>query len=127
MGNCTSKQDRELTAKPDRELTTKERLALKKIEEAKKREQELNAHSAAEYKANQTIVKAAKDRNEGGFMQTEKVKGEMMVLNTNKAMSEVRSKKKPKESIMEKAQDIDLEAIFNTIHNVQVKDVDHEF
>ena len=28
---------------------------------------------------------------------------------------------------MEKAQDIDLDAIFNSIHNVKVKDVDNEF
>ena len=52
----------------------------------------------------------------------------MMVQNTNKVMSELRVKKRAaKESIMEKAQDIDLEAIFNTINNVKVKDVDHEF
>ena len=51
-----------------------------------------------------------------------------MVHNTNKVMSELRFKKRnPKESVMEKAQDIDLDAIFNTIHNVKVKDVDNEF
>jgi hypothetical protein len=33
-------------------------------------------------------------------------------------------KKKPKESIMEQAQDIDLAAIFNTIHNVKVQDAE---
>ena len=35
-------------------------------------------------------------------------------------------KKKPKESVMEMAQDIDLEAIFNTIHNVKVHDAEFE-
>lgn len=50
-----------------------------------------------------------------------------MVLQTNKAMTENRfKKKKPRESVMEMAQDIDLEAIFNTIHNVKVKDAEFE-
>lgn len=29
--------------------------------------------------------------------------------------------------MMEKAQDIPLDVIFNTLHNVKVKDADHEF
>ena len=115
------------------EMTTKQRLALKKIEKAKKRQRQLNEHSVSEYQANKTIVKAVKNRNEGtqegGFgLKTQKVQGQMMVHNTNKVMSELRFKKRnPKESVMEKAQDIDLDAIFNTIHNVKVKDVDNEF
>lgn len=37
MGSCSGPQNVELTKKNSKELTTKERLALKKIEEAKKR------------------------------------------------------------------------------------------
>ena len=59
MGSCTGKN------LGTRELTTKEKLTLKKIEEANRRAQELNAHSVAEMKANQTIVKAVKNRNQG--------------------------------------------------------------
>lgn len=51
----------------------------------------------------------------------------MMVQKTNKTMSEMRMKKKPRDSVMEKAQDIDLDAIFNTLKNVNAKDADEEF
>ena len=44
-------------------------------------------------------MKAAKNRNEGSYdggfgLQTEKVKGEMMVQNTNKAMSEIKVRRR---------------------------------
>jgi hypothetical protein len=69
-------------------MTTKQKLTMKKIEEAKKREEELKKHSAAEFQANQTIGMAAKQRNElGGVLQTEKLKGEQLVVKTNKAIS----------------------------------------
>ena len=126
MGSCTGKNHLDT-----RELTTKEKLTLKKIEEANRRAEELNAHSVAEYKANQSILKAVKNKNQGtkeGFgAQTENAEGQRIVLQTNKAMTENRfKKKKPKESVMECAQDIDLEAIFNTIHNVKVQDAEFE-
>ena len=56
-------------------MTTKERLTLKKIEEAKKREEELNNHSASEYKVNQASVNANKKRNERGVNQIDHIQG----------------------------------------------------
>ena len=74
MGSCTGKNHLDT-----RELTTKEKLTLKKIEEANRRAEELNAHSVAEYKANQSILKAVKNKNQGtkeGFgAQTENAEG----------------------------------------------------
>ena len=121
MGNCSGPQDMGDT----KNLTTKERLALKKIEEAKKREAELNAHSASEYKVNQTISNATKKKNMFGH-NTESIKSEMMVHTKNKAVSEIKQKKE-KVNAMEQAQDIPLDFIFNTIHNIAVHDADDEF
>ena len=51
-----------------------------------------------------------------------------MVHNTNKAMSELKTKpRKERASVMEQAQDIPLDFIFNTINNISVHDADDEF
>lgn len=46
----------------------------------------------------------------------------------NQAISELKTKqKKEYESAMERKQDIPLEDIFNTIHNITIKDAEEEF
>lgn len=75
MGSCTigkTKQQETLN------LTPKERLALKKREEALQKEEELKAHAAEEYKANQTIKGEAKRRNQASYEKT------MPLANTEK-------------------------------------------
>lgn len=62
-------------------LTPKERLALKKREEAQRKEEELKAYAAEEFKANQAIKGEARRRNQAGYDQTipmagtEKIRG----------------------------------------------------